>query len=686
MENKYQARKPFSNILPILLIALLGAFGMQYFFGDKPSDKDKTKSAESSGNEKTVSDASKEQSTSPVKKTTLSSSHDFRFRALPKSSVFNPRYQQIIDTDRYHFVLSSRGARIQKLYLKSYADFFIPEKVFTKSQDAIEKKYKVLEVSRGEGFDFQFHIYYSGDHKEQLGKPLLNKAAFRAGRSKHNDDLGVRELSYDLNLSFRGKRLKLDKIYRFYEKENYFRQITILRNLENRPINLSFKSNGKTYQGSLFYKTFGDLGPSLPDGQQPSTLDNFGRFFYYNDDLKKRANQYQGSGGGCGFPFACTSLDMDGSYSSYIDHPNTLSFMGSHSRYFLAYNEFMTPQNNKLQKPDGFIYKNESTFSNGEAMTAVFLDFQLGPRQSGRLDIGSPNTLLNPETGELLTADNGNRWRIQKLQNERRDALIIDNKVFLGVRSNDRHAFNNSALMNAAFARSEANPEAEDSLYYSSYTAFFSGISDIIIGVMRWLYLYIGNYGWCIILIALIFKLITFPLNQMQFKGMRKMSLLKPDMDAINEKYAKNPQEKQKHIMQLFKKHNYNPATGCLPVLIQMPVFVALYSAFSSSIELWHSPFILWMTDLSRPDTVWVIPHLNINLNLLPLLMVSSQILYQRYTTVTTDSQQKMMMYFMPLLMLFFFWQIPSGVTLYWTIQNFISIAWQLVPKLFKNE
>ena len=138
--------------------------------------------------------------------------------------------------------------------------------------------------------------------------------------------------------------------------------------------------------------------------------------------------------------------------------------------------------------------------------------------------------------------------------------------------------------------------------------------------------------------------------------------------------------------MQLYKDHNINPAKGCLPILIQMPVFIALYSAFSEAIELWRSPFIFWMTDLSAPDTVAIIPFIGIGLNILPLLMVASQFLQQRFTTVVTDPQQKMLMYMMPVMMLFFFWEMPSGVTLYWTVQNVIAVVWQLITNKFADD
>ena len=135
--------------------------------------------------------------------------------------------------------------------------------------------------------------------------------------------------------------------------------------------------------------------------------------------------------------------------------------------------------------------------------------------------------------------------------------------------------------------------------------------------------------------------------------------------------------------MALYKEHNVNPAKGCLPMVIQIPIFIALYSAFSESMELWRSPFIFWMNDLSEPDTVYIIKDLffvqNFHINILPLFMVSSQILQQKFTTVVSDPQQKMLMYFMPVIMIFFFWSMPSGVTLYWTVQNVISIIWQVI-------
>ena len=663
-------KSPLGSIMPILFLGLLGIVALQLFTGDTQKKETGNKPQDVTGN--SVTSPSRTRTINKKIKTA-----DFIFRRIKRGTTQN------VETDNYFIQLSTRGARIERLYLKSREDLKLPLQVIERNKDPLAIQHNALELTRNHGMDFQPHIYYSGDYAEQLASPPLNQAAFQLLPKNINEKLKVQEVAYTLPLNFRGHRLKLHKVYRFYPSENYFRQITILRNLEKKEMNLSFEQNGKLAYGSLFFKTFGDLGPKESQDNETAMSDgigNSGRFFYYNGSLTKRNNHYNSGGGGCGFPMGCTSADQTGIYTKYLDASNTLQFSGSNSRYFFAYSEFLAPKENHIHQPDGFIYKNAPDMEGQETMTNVFLNFRLGPKQEKKLNIGSPQTLIGVN-GQL----GNNRHIIANLQKERSDALILDMKVYIGARSDSEHNFSNTALMQAAFNQEEANADAAEAIYLSGYTAFFSKISNSIIWVMRWLYNYVGNYGWCIILIALGFKFITFPLNQMQVKSMQRMSAIRPEIEAINKQFGKNPQEKQKRMMQLFKKHNYNPAKGCLPMLVQMPIFMGLYSAFSASIELWHSPFILWMNDLSKPDTAWVIPGLDLNLNILPLLMVSSQILYQRFTTVAADAQQKMLMYFMPLLMLVFFWKIPSGVTLYWTVQNIISIIWQKTSNILEE-
>ena len=213
-------------------------------------------------------------------------------------------------------------------------------------------------------------------------------------------------------------------------------------------------------------------------------------------------------------------------------------------------------------------------------------------------------------------------------------------------------------------------------------------IRDAIVFILQILYKVIPNYGVGIIIFALLFKLIFWPLNQKQAESMKKMQTLQPLMKEINEKYKDNPQEKQKKTMELYKKHKINPVSGCLPIVIQLPIFIALYTAFSDAYELWKSPFIYgWINDLAQPDTIYTFakttPVLGgFNINVLPVLMTVTQFLQSRFTVVSGDDSQKKMMQFMPLLMLFFFWSMPSGVVLYWTIQNILSVGQQMYTNM----
>ncbi len=210
-------------------------------------------------------------------------------------------------------------------------------------------------------------------------------------------------------------------------------------------------------------------------------------------------------------------------------------------------------------------------------------------------------------------------------------------------------------------------------------------VRDAIVWFLQILYKVIPNYGIGIILFALLFKLVFWPLNQKQAESMKKMQALQPQLKELNEKYKDNPQEKQRRTMALYKEKKVNPLGGCLPMVIQLPIFIALYSAFSDAYELWKSPFISgWINDLSEPDTVYTfaksLPLIGgMNLNILPLLMTGSQFLQSKFTMVSGgDGQQKLMMQLMPLMLLFFFWSMPSGVVLYWTVQNLLSIAQQI--------
>lgn len=191
---------------------------------------------------------------------------------------------------------------------------------------------------------------------------------------------------------------------------------------------------------------------------------------------------------------------------------------------------------------------------------------------------------------------------------------------------------------------------------------------------------FVGNYGVAIIMITLIQKIAFFPLAHKSHKSMQAMQALQPKMQAIKEKYKNNPQKINQETMELYKKQGVNPLGGCLPMVIQIPIFIALYNALSSSVELWHAPFTLWITDLSAPDTLFSVPIAGdaFPIRALALIMGISMFIQQKMTPVGMDPRQaKMMLYMMPVMFTFIFWAMPSGLVLYWLVNNVLQIGHQ---------
>jgi len=182
------------------------------------------------------------------------------------------------------------------------------------------------------------------------------------------------------------------------------------------------------------------------------------------------------------------------------------------------------------------------------------------------------------------------------------------------------------------------------------------------------------GYGLAIILITVLIKTLFWPITHKSQVSMRKMSELQPIIKEIKAKYKDNPQMMQMKTMEAYKANKVNPLGGCLPMFIQIPVFFALYSTFRSAVELRHVSF-LWCSDLAKPDTIGTIFSLAINP--LALIMVFSMLAQQMLTPTTGDPNQKKMMMFMPLIMLIFMYNMPAALTLYWTVNQLISIIQQ---------
>ena len=179
----------------------------------------------------------------------------------------------------------------------------------------------------------------------------------------------------------------------------------------------------------------------------------------------------------------------------------------------------------------------------------------------------------------------------------------------------------------------------------------------------------LGNWGWSIILLTIFVKILLYPLSAASLKSMAKMRTLQPEMARIKELYGDDRQKAGQEQMALFKKHRVNPLGGCFPMLLQMPVFIALYWVLSESVEIRHSPWIIWIQDLSAKDPLFI----------LPLIMGASMFLMQKLQPAPTDPMQAKVFQFMPIVFTFFFLMFPAGLVLYWTVNNLLSILQQWI-------
>ena len=203
---------------------------------------------------------------------------------------------------------------------------------------------------------------------------------------------------------------------------------------------------------------------------------------------------------------------------------------------------------------------------------------------------------------------------------------------------------------------------------------FWGFFSVILLKGMKFFHQIIPNYGVAIIIITVIIKLVFWPIQAKSIKSMKEMQKFQPLMKKLKEKYKDDTQRLNQETMRLYKEHKINPFAGCLPMLVQIPVFFALFAMLRSAIELRGAAF-LWIKDLSQPDTIFHVA--GFPFNPLPLAMTATSIWQMKLTPQTGDTQQQKMMTFMPLMMLFFFYSTSSGLVLYWTVQQMLSVAQQ---------
>ena len=226
-------------------------------------------------------------------------------------------------------------------------------------------------------------------------------------------------------------------------------------------------------------------------------------------------------------------------------------------------------------------------------------------------------------------------------------------------------------------------PKADEELVKFGYKLEMSHdmtlevLAGPLLDLLRFIYGLVGNYGVAIIILTIIVRLVLFPLTYKGMKSMKRMQQLTPRMKKLQEKYKNNKEKLNKEMMDLYRKNKVNPLGGCLPLLLQIPVFFALYSSLSSAVELRHAPFIFWISDLSQPD----------GLGITPLLMGVSMYIQQKMTpqTAMMDSTQVKIMQMLPFIFTVFSFTFPSGLTMYWVTSNVLSIAQQQIINRIKT-
>jgi YidC/Oxa1 family membrane protein insertase len=203
---------------------------------------------------------------------------------------------------------------------------------------------------------------------------------------------------------------------------------------------------------------------------------------------------------------------------------------------------------------------------------------------------------------------------------------------------------------------------------------YFWFIAIPLLQALKLLHRISGNYGVDIIILTALVKAATIPLTQQSLRSMKAMQKLQPEMQRLKDRYKDDQVALQKEMMELYRRNKVNPLSGCVPMLLQIPIFVGLYNALMHSIELRHAPFMLWINDLSAPDRLMIG---GVGIPVLVLLMGASMVLQQLLTPQQGDPTQQRMMLIMPVVFTFMFISFPSGLVLYWLVNNVLSIAQQ---------
>jgi YidC/Oxa1 family membrane protein insertase len=379
------------------------------------------------------------------------------------------------------------------------------------------------------------------------------------------------------------------------------------------------------------------------------------------------------------------SISVDGGYSI-----SSLNFSGT--AYTLGFGPQIGPKFEKLDQR--YDYRHYYTYINGK-------------RREEKIKENVPAVVTSRVSWAAIA---GKYFTFIAVPNETQYELAFSTKPELGLPSASRFYMSRPALNVSKTTdtyRFYLGPKSQDTLMIYdngnnsfnlrdmdiSKVASTSGILAPLEKVLKWFlsifYRLIPNYGIAIILVTLLVKILLFPLTKKGSEATLRMQTLSPKIKEIQDKYKDNPTQMNAKMAELYKAEGYNPVSGCFPMLIQFPIFIAMYNLFNNHFDLRGAMFIPgWIPDLSVPESVFSFAPYQIpilgwsDIRLLPFIYVGSQLLYSKITQTPdqkSNSQMKMMLYVMPVMFVFILYNVPSGLTVYWIMSNLLSLVQQLL-------
>jgi YidC/Oxa1 family membrane protein insertase len=270
---------------------------------------------------------------------------------------------------------------------------------------------------------------------------------------------------------------------------------------------------------------------------------------------------------------------------------------------------------------------------------------------------------------------------VRKLNNQEYEAGIESEEVLLAPGEQIGHLFQVYLGPQSLRLISAVKPDWTSVIHYGTFDFF----AQLIWQLLEFLHTLVKSWGLAIILLSVVVYLLLFPLSLKQMRSMKEMQALQPKIEALRVQYKDNPQKMNKEVMELYREHKVNPLGGCLPLLLQMPIFFALYQVLMRSVALRGTNF-LWIKDLSEPDRLFVfsksIPILGNEINILPVIMAIGMFVQQKISTGKATGQaaeqQRMMLIIMPIMFGIIFYRMPSGLVLYWFINSALMLVFQL--------